>query len=52
VGDVVAGAFVGGTAGLLAAELWIEHDRGPSLIGYNKLTSQVTRPGLGRGKAR
>jgi membrane-associated phospholipid phosphatase len=27
VGDVIAGAFVGSTAGLLAAELWLEHLR-------------------------
>jgi membrane-associated phospholipid phosphatase len=25
VGDVVAGAFVGGTAGLVAGKLWLEH---------------------------
>ncbi len=28
LGDVVGGAFVGGTAGLLAGELWSEHVRG------------------------
>ena len=24
-GDIVAGAFLGGTAGFVAAELWLEH---------------------------
>ena len=27
IGDVMAGAFVGGTAGLMAGELWLEYDR-------------------------
>jgi hypothetical protein len=25
IGDIIAGAFVGGTAGFVAGELWLEH---------------------------
>jgi membrane-associated phospholipid phosphatase len=28
LGDVIAGAFIGGTAGFAAGELWLEHEKG------------------------
>lgn len=31
IGDIIAGTFVGGTAGFVAGELWIEHNEGHSL---------------------